>query len=140
MKSLSAYQNMTTSAQVEKQLTQRNHATEQVGLITLSFNGKVEWITPKAGELLCKYCSVSNLSNSLPDIIQRWAFHQISLLAQQSTEIPSPLHPLYLEHHQNQLIVTLNCHLALERVYLLLEEIHRHRFSPQCLEILGLTK
>ncbi|RCJ17653.1 hypothetical protein A6S26_30615 [Nostoc sp. ATCC 43529] len=134
-----AYQNIAAFTQVQEQLSQLNQATEQVGLIALFLDGKVEWISQKAGELLHKYYPLSKLPNSLPDILQRWINHQISLL-KQSTEIPSPVHQLHLEHNGTQLKVKLNYHAALERVYLLLEEIQPNEFSVKYLEMLGLTK
>ncbi|MBC1221566.1 helix-turn-helix transcriptional regulator [Nostoc sp. UCD121] len=134
-----AYQNIAAFTQVQEQLSQLNQATEQVGLIALFLDGKVEWISQKAGELLHKYCPLSKLPNLLPEILQRWINHQISLL-KQSTEIPSPMSPLYLEYNGTQLTVRLNYHAALERVYLLLEEIQPHVFSVKYLEMLGLTK
>lgn len=134
-----AYQNIAAFTQVQKELIQLNQATEQVGLIALFMDGKVEWISQKAGELLHKYYPLSKLSNSLPDILQRWVNHQISLLIQ-SNEIPSALHPLYLEQNGSRLMVRLNYHEALQRIYLLLEEIQPHTFSLQYLEMLGLTK
>ncbi len=134
-----AYQNIAAFTQVQEQLSQLNQATEQVGLIALFIDGKVEWISQKAGELLHKYCPLSKLPNSLPDILQRWINHQISLL-KQSTEIPSPVLPLHLEYNGTQLTVKLNYHAALERIYLLLEEIQPHVFSVKYLEMLGLTK
>lgn len=134
-----AYQNIAAFTHVQEQLSQLNQATEQVGLIALSLDGKVEWITQKSGELLHKYCPLSKLSNSLPDILQRWINYQISVL-KQSTDIPSPVRPLHLEDNGSQLTVRLNYHAALERVYLLLEEIQSNAFSVKHLEILGLTK
>lgn len=134
-----AYQNIAAFTQVQEQLSQLNQATEQVGLIALFIDGRVEWISQKAGELLHKYCPLSKLPNLLPDILQRWINHQISLL-KQSTEIPFPVHQLHLEHNGTQLTVRLNYHATLERVYLLLEEIQPNEFSVKYLEMLGLTK
>ncbi|MBD2691100.1 LuxR C-terminal-related transcriptional regulator [Anabaena catenula] len=134
-----AYQNIAAFTQVQEQLNQLNQATEQVGLITLSLDGKVEWISQKAGELLHKYCPISKLPNSLPDILQRWINHQISLL-KQLTEISSPVRPFHLEDNGSQLTVRLNYDAGLERVYLLLEEIQPNGFSLKHLEMLGLTK
>ncbi|WP_414579206.1 response regulator transcription factor [Anabaena sp. CCY 9402-a] len=134
-----AYQNIATLAQVQEQLIDTNQALDQVGLITLSIGGKIELITQKAAKLLDKYCPLSKLSTALPDILQRWVNHQLSILIQ-SNEIFAPLHPLYLEHNGSRLTVTLNYHAALERVYLMLVEIQPHSFSLPSLEMLGLTK
>jgi DNA-binding CsgD family transcriptional regulator len=134
-----AYQNIAAFTQVQEQLIQLNQATEQVGLIALFIDGEVEWISQKAGELLHKYCPLSKLPTSLPDILQRWINHQISLLIQ-LTNIPSPLRPLHLEQNGSRLTVRLNYHAALKRVYLLLEEIQPNAFSLKYLEMLGLTK
>jgi len=118
---------------------QLNQVIEQVGLIALSIDGKVGFITQKAGELLHKYCPPSQVPTSLPDILQKWINHQISLLTQ-SSEIPSPLSPIHLEQNGIWLKVTMNYHPALEQVFLLLEEIQPTCFSLIYLEMLGLTR
>lgn len=134
-----AYQNIAAFAQVQEQLIQLNQATEQVGLIALFIDGKVEWISQKAGELLHKYYPISKSSSSLPDILQRWVNHQVSLLTQ-FTNIPTPLLPLHLEQNGSRLIVRLSYHAVLKRFYLLLDEIESNSFSLKYLEMLGLTK
>ncbi len=134
-----AYQNIAAFTQVKEQLIQLNQATEQVGLIALFIDGKVEWITQKADELLHKYCPLSKLPNSLPDIVQRWINNQILLLTK-SSEILSPLRPLCLEQNGSKLTVKLSYNEASGVVYLLLEETQPNSFSLKYLEMLGLTK
>jgi DNA-binding CsgD family transcriptional regulator len=125
--------------EIQEQLIQLNQATEEVGLIALSIDCKVEWITQKADELLHKYCPLLKLPNLLPDIVQRWINNQIDLLTK-SSEILSPLRPLCLEQNGNKLTVKLSYYAAIGRVYLLLEETQPNSFSLKYLEMLGLTK
>lgn len=133
------YQNAAAFTQMQQQITQLHQTIDQVGLIALSLDGKVQWITQKAGELLHQYFPISKLKNSLPDLLQRWVNHQISALTQ-STEMPLPLTPLCLEQKEKRLIVRLHYYPEIGQVNLLLEEVQPDGFSLKSLAMLGLTK
>lgn len=133
-----AYQTVAAFTQVQQQLAQLDQTLEQVGLIALSLDGKVQWITQQANKLLSQYFPVFKLKSSLPDLLQRWLKQQISAI-KQSTKMPM-YHPLCLEQNRQRLIVRFQYHEAIEQIHLLLEEIHTDGFLVKSLEMLGLTK
>jgi DNA-binding CsgD family transcriptional regulator len=134
-----AHQNAATFTQVQQQLTQLDQTLEQVGLIALSLDGKVQWITQQANKLLHQYFPISKPKTSLPDLLQRWLKQQI-FLRKQSTEMPWLNSPLCLEQKWKRLIVRFQYHEAIEQIHLLLEEIHTDGFLVKSLAMLGLTK
>jgi DNA-binding CsgD family transcriptional regulator len=134
-----AHQNAANFTKVQQQLTQLSQATEQVGLIALRMDGKVQWMTQQSGELLHQYFPHSKAHTSLPDLLQRWVNQQVSALTQ-STRIPDPQPPLCLEQNGKQLRVRFHYHPAIGQVHLLLEETQPDCFLLKSLEMLGLTK
>ncbi len=134
-----AHQNVAAFTKVQQQFTQLSQATEQVGLIALSMDGKVQWMTQEAEKLLHQYFPQPKIPIALPDFLQRWVNQQISTLTQ-STEIPFPQLPLHLEQDKKQLRVRFHYHPAIGQVHLLLEETQLDCFSLKSLEMLGLTK
>lgn len=104
-----------------------------------SLDGKVQWITQQAGELLHLYFPMSKVQTSLPDILQRWVNQQIYEL-KKSTEIPLPFRPFCLENKKRRLIIRFHYHEPIEQIHLLLEEIQPDGFLVKSLQMLGLTK
>ncbi len=134
-----AHQNAANFTKVQQQLTQLSQATEQVGLIALCADGKVQWMTQQSGELLHQYFPRAKAHTSLPDLLQRWVNQQVSALTQ-STKIPAPQPPLRLEQNGKRLMVRFHYHSAIGQVHLLLEETQPDCFLLKSLEMLGLTK
>ncbi|MBD2252372.1 helix-turn-helix domain-containing protein [Nostoc parmelioides] len=134
-----AYENIAAFNQLQSQLVEQHQATEQVAVISLSINGKVKWMTQKAGEILHHYFPPSNAKFFLPDILQRWINHQVFELVQSTETFTSPC-PLRLELDGRRLTIRLNYNAQLEQVYLLLEETQAIEFSVEALQMMGLTK
>ncbi len=134
-----AYENVVAFNHLQYQLTQKDQATEQAGIIVLSVDGDFKWMTQRAGTLLHQYFPPSEAHISLPDLLQRWVKQQCSDQSQTglSTAPPSPLR---IERNSSRLTVRLSYGARTERIYLLLEETQLERYSPNSLEILGLTK
>jgi DNA-binding CsgD family transcriptional regulator len=134
-----AYQNATAFTQVHQKLIQLDQTIDQVGLIALSVDCKVQWITQKADKLLHQYFPTSKPKTSLPNLLQRWLKQQISAI-KQSTKMPMLCYPLCLEQNRQRLIVRFQYHETIEQIHLLLEEIQTDGFLLKSLEMLGLTK
>jgi DNA-binding CsgD family transcriptional regulator/DNA-binding transcriptional MerR regulator len=134
-----AYENLAAFNQLQYQLVEQHQATEQAALISLSINGKVKWMTQKAGEILHHYFPASNAKFFLPDLLQRWVNHQVFELVQSTETFTSPC-PLHLELDGRRLTIRLNYNTELGQIYLLLEETQPIEFSIQVLQMMGLTK
>lgn len=119
--------------------TQFHQATEQLGLIILSIDGKVQYINQKAEKLLHQYFIPSKGQTALPELLQQWVKHQVTAL-RQPTKIPSSVRPLCLERDRKRLSIRFHYHEAIEQVHLLLEETQLDGFLLKDLEMLGLTK
>lgn len=134
-----AYENIFAFNQLYQQLSKHQEAIEQTALISLSTDGKVQWMTQPAGEILHRYFPPSKARISLPDPLQRWVDRHV-LPFSKSTETCSTIRPLVLELDGRRLSIRFSCNTGLEPLYLLLEEAQPERFSIQSLQVLGLTK
>ena len=134
-----AYENVSSFNHVQHQLTQQRQATEQTGMIALSIDGTLQWMTQKAGTLLHQYFPPSKAHISIPDLLQCWIKQQ-QLAQAQVNIIPTPPSSLHIEQNGNRLTIRLNLDVNAMQIYLLLEETQPERFSPASLEMLGLTK
>lgn len=111
---------------------------DQKGLINLTIDGRVQFITPRAEQLLKQY-SLLGESNSLSDPIHQWCKQQISQLSFYRGAQSSCL-PFRIEQTGQQLIIQFVSDPSRERYFLLLEEQKLSSFSVTTLEQLGLTK
>lgn len=108
-------------------------------MIILSIDGQVQSMTQKAEQLLHQYLSFSHGQTSLPYLLQQWVKHQVSALWQPHG-IPFLPRPLALEQEGRRLSICFQADEGTEQIYLQLEETQAARFSPESLEMLGLTK
>ena len=128
----------TSSFQKKQQiLTQIQHIFEQISLIVVTSKGQVQFMTQKGEQLLKQYFSFHS-PPSLPESLQHWLKHQISLLTSKDKVLSSCL-PLQIEQAGKQLLVRLISPLIGEQYLLLLEEQKLQTFSITSLELLGLT-
>lgn len=135
-----AYQNAQALTQMQQELAQLNQTLEQLSTIVLTADGQVRSITERAGILLIQYFPISpNQRSSLPENLQRWINHQI-LLLNPDGDIPSPNLPLHIELENKRLIVRFVADPLKAQYLLFLEEQPLRTFSPESLELLGLTK
>lgn len=135
---LQAYQNSCLLTQILHLLAQLIDAAEWSNTIILSVEGKVSLMTQRAWTLLKEYFQSSSLQRTcLPECLQQWVMHQISLT--QNVELRS-LTPLQIEWKGGHLIIRFISDCSTERYLLLLEERLPCRFSPEFIEFLGLTK
>lgn len=119
-------------------LTYVKHALDQEGIIALTNDGQVHFMTLQAKHLLEQYFSLSD-PHSLPDPLQKWFKSQISQLTLNEEPSPSCL-PLRMEQSGQQLIIHFVTEPIKGHYLLLLEERKLQTFSVDALELLGLTK
>jgi DNA-binding CsgD family transcriptional regulator len=137
---IQAYLNAQALTQMQQELAQLNRTLEQLGMIVLNRDLKVQRMTCRAGQLLLQYFQVSSLSvNHLPENLWRWVKHQICQLTV-TDKIASPCLPLQLEREGKRLVVRLISDSLNEQYLLLLQEELPQSFSAELLGLLGLTK
>ncbi len=106
--------------QEQQVLTQLKQVFRQLGVIFLTPEGQVQFVTQRGEQLLSQYFSCS-ASHSLPEPLQNWFKHQISLLTSKD-QVSSPCLPLQIEQAGKQLLVRLISNLIGEQYFVLLEE------------------
>lgn len=137
---IQAYRNAQALTQTQQELAQLNRTLEQLGMIVLNRDLKVQRMTCRAGELLLQYFQFSSPSvNHLPENLLRWVKHQICQLTV-TDEIASPCLPLQLEREGKRLVMRLISDSLNEQYLLLLQEELPQSFSAELLGLLGLTK
>ena len=119
-------------------LTQFKQVFDQLGAIILTSEGQVQFMTQRGEQLLSQYFS-PYAPHSLPEPLQHWFKHQISLLTSKG-KVPSPCLPLHIEQAGKRLSVRLISDLINQQYLVLLEEQKLQSFSISSLELLGLTK
>ncbi|MDJ0682571.1 MAG: LuxR C-terminal-related transcriptional regulator [Xenococcaceae cyanobacterium MO_167.B52] len=131
--------NTSTFSQQQQILTGLKQVFDLLGVLIVTSEGEVKFMTQRGKQLLSQYFS-NYVSNSLPEILQNWLKHQISLLTSQS-QASYPCFPLHIEQVGKRLSVHLISDLISREQYLLLwEEQKLPSFSIASLELLGLTK
>lgn len=121
----------------EQQILTQLKLFDRMGAIVVKADGQVDIMTHRAEQLLSQY-SLSHTPQSLPELLQHWFKHQISLLT--SNNILSPCLPLHIEQGEKELVIRLISDLIAEQYFLLLEEQELQLFSISSLELIGLTK
>lgn len=135
-----AYQQAKVFTQMQQTLAQLNQAFEQAGTIILSADGQVKLMPQSAWRLLTHYFQPAWMgSDRLPETLQQWVNHQISLQTP-NNDISSPGFPLRVEQNGKRLIIRLIANSVNEQHVLILEEQQLRTFSIASLELLGLTK
>ena len=119
-------------------LTQLKQVFDRLGVIIVTSEGQVQFITQRGEQLLSEYFD-QKTPDSLPEILQNWFKHEILSLTSNG-KIPSTCLPLQIEKKGKQLLIRLIANLIGEQYLLLLEEQELRSFSISSLELLGLTK
>ncbi len=119
-------------------LEQLKQVFARLGVIILTSQGQVQFITQRGEQLLSKYFD-QKTPDSLPETLQHWFKHEISSLTSNG-KIPYSCLPLHIEKKGKQLRICLIANLIGEQYLLLLEEQELRSFSISSLELLGLTK
>ena len=130
-------ENTLEGSEILQILTQFKQVLDGGGAIGLGIDGRVQFMTPRAEELLKQYFS-SQESEALPESLLHWFKHQISQVS--LGHEPSLCIPLHVEQAGRKLIVRLISAAEREQYLLLLEEQELPSFSISALELLGLTK
>ena len=124
--------------QEQQILTRLKQVFDQLGVIIVTSQGQVQFITQRGEQLLNQYFDQKN-SDSLPELLQNWFKHEILSLTSNG-KIPSSCLPLQIEKKGKQLLIRLIANLIGEQYLMLLEEQELRSFSIASLELLGLTK
>ncbi len=131
-------ENTPTFNQEQQILTRLKQVFDLLGVLIVTSEGEVKFMTQRGKQLLSQYFS-NYVSDSLPEPLQHWFKHQISLLTSRN-KVPSPCLPLHIEQAGKRLSVHLISDLIREQYLVLLEEQELPSFSIASLELLGLTK
>ncbi|MGK7898548.1 MAG: response regulator transcription factor [Xenococcus sp. (in: cyanobacteria)] len=125
--------------QEQQILTRLKQVFDLLGVFIVTSEGEVKFMTQRGKQLLSQYFS-NYVSNSLPEPLQHWLKHQISLLTSDS-QASYPCLPLHIEQAGKRLSIHFIANLISKEQYLLLwEEQKLQSFSIASLELLGLTK
>ncbi|WP_246844134.1 helix-turn-helix transcriptional regulator [Hydrocoleum sp. CS-953] len=124
--------------QEQQILTQFKQVFEQLGAIIVTAEGQLLLITQRGEQLLNQYFSPYT-PHSLPEPLQNWFKHQISLLISNG-KVSSLCLPLHIEQLGKQLLVRLISNVIGELYILILEEQELQSFSVSSLELIGLTR
>jgi DNA-binding CsgD family transcriptional regulator len=119
-------------------LTRLKQVFDRLGAIVVTSEGEVQFVTQRGKQLLSQYFS-PYAPHSLPEPLQHWFKHQISLLTSKG-KFPSPCLPLCIEQAGKRLSVHLSSDLIGEQYLVLLQEEKLPSFSIASLELLGLTQ
>ncbi|UBF27063.1 LuxR C-terminal-related transcriptional regulator [Kovacikia minuta CCNUW1] len=136
---MQARQNAEAFSKHKQALAQLNGTIEQCSAVLLSSDGQVQWMTRRAWSLLVQYFQDSVKREQLPENLQRWVNHQISLQIS-NRNIPFPPLPLQVQQAEKRLMIRFIGDRETDQFLLLLEEDQPLSFSPTNLELLGLTK
>ena len=132
-------ENTFNNIQKEQQLLrQLKQIFDHLGVIVVTTEGQVQFLTPRGEQLLSKYFDQKN-PDSLPESLEYWFQHEIASLTPDN-DVPVSCFPLQIEKKGKQLLIRLIANLIGEQYLLLLEEQERRSFSISSLELLGLTK
>mgnify|MGYP001826543978 CR=1 FL=1 len=132
-------ENTPTFNQEQQILTRLKQVFDRLGLIIVTWEGQVKLITQRGEQLLNQYFK-PYAAQSLPEPLQHWLKHQISLLTSES-QASYPCLPLHIEQAGKRLSIHFIANLISREQYLLLwEEQKLQSFSIASLELLGLTK
>jgi DNA-binding CsgD family transcriptional regulator len=124
-------------SEIQPIFMQLKRALEQGGVIGLTSNGEVQFMTQRAANLIQAYFP-NSLPNTIPELIRKKLKHQLHLVQIDSQDLS--LEPLIrVEHQSRELLVHLLQEPNQKSRFLLLEEKDTDIFSVKALELLGLT-
>jgi DNA-binding CsgD family transcriptional regulator len=134
-----AYQNAESVTELRRDSALLRQALEEsdLGVISLTNKGRVQFCTEQAQRWLSEYFEPSRWLDRLPESLQRWVEHQQSLLSKHD-DVPPPRQPLILERSGKRLMVRLMDHSKDGRLLILEEQTFE--FSEELLGPLGLTR
>lgn len=127
-----------TLSQIQQILRLFKQALDRECAIALAIDGRVQFMTQQAENLLSQYFDTAT-PHSLPESLEHWCKHQISLLAFDG-DVPWVCLYLQVQQAEKQLIIRLIPDRIKKQYLLLLEEQKSQTFSISALELLGITK
>ncbi|MBD2123516.1 response regulator transcription factor [Trichocoleus sp. FACHB-262] len=134
-----AYRNSQTYTRLQQQITQFSQAINELGSVILSPGGRIQFISPRALQLLSEYFPDSSwIGDQLPEALQTWVKAQIQ--QRYETSLSQPTKPLQIEQLGKGLSVRLLGSAASKQFTLTLEERKHPSFSVELLRSLGLTR
>ncbi|MGK7914490.1 MAG: response regulator transcription factor [Prochloraceae cyanobacterium] len=126
---------LTKEQQILEQLRQ---VFARLGVIIVTSQGQVQFITQRGEQLLNQYFE-DETPELLPASLRNWLKHEI-LSLKFDNQVPPSCIPLQIETKGKQLLIRLIANLIEEQYLILLEEQKLRSFSIASLELLGLTK
>lgn len=136
---LQADESRLASSQLQQLLREFRAALEQGGIISLSGDGAIQFMTERAEELLKRYFSPYSSPTALPTHLKQWFEYQISQLKAESNNLCLCL-MLHIEQGGQELNIRLIPEPIREHYLLLLEEKQQSILSIASLEWIGLSK
>lgn len=136
---VNAYRNALVYTKLQQQLTQFSQAMNELGSVILSLQGRIQFISPRALQLLSQYFpGSSSFGDQLPETLQRWVRAQI----RQRHQNPLGQHsqPLQIKESGNCLKIRLLGSESTGQFILALEEKSHQTFSVELLRLIGLTQ
>jgi DNA-binding CsgD family transcriptional regulator len=116
-----AYCNVQKYQQIQDQLGQLQDSVNQLALVILDTEGRVQLITPQAATLMELYFPVSSILWQFPDRVWSWVKYQVANIVD-SSDLPSACLPLRIQQTKKSLSIRLIIEQAKNRYLLLLEE------------------
>jgi len=137
---IQAYRNAEAVSRIQQELERLQRAVVESpgGIIMLTRDGGVQWMTERARQWVEAYFGWSpHQADNLPETLRRWVAVQQGLLAR-ATDVPAPRTPLVVEQDGTRLVIRFLADQAGEQQLVLEEE----RLTPSswALEALGLTR
>jgi DNA-binding CsgD family transcriptional regulator len=134
-----AYSNAQLYSKLQHQLTQTHQAMDALGCIMLSGSGRVQFISPRALQLLQHYFpDTAWIGEQLPDSLRSWVVEQIQL-HRRAAEIKMSSILRVTQANQSLNIRFVN-YAATAQFLLILEENRRDYFSIASCQSIGLTQ
>ena len=131
-----AYCNAQHYQQLQQDLSQLQQSLNHLGLVILTTEGQVQFVTPQAIAWLETYFSKPICSFNLPDHLWAWVKHQVTCLTK-NLDLPKACLPLQIEQAGKQLVIRFVVEPG-DQYLLLLEEQTLSVLNS--LELLGLSQ
>ncbi|MGP1385927.1 MAG: response regulator transcription factor [Thainema sp.] len=111
---------------------------EEIGLLVVSIDGQIQFLTQQADYLLHKY-ALFHESRTLSDLIQHWFKYQVAQRLAMGNVRACNI-PLTIEKTEESLVIRFIPDESRNQYLLLLEERELRGFTVESLELLGLTQ
>lgn len=136
---VNAYRNAIVYTKLQQQLAQFGQALNQLNSIILSPQGRIQFISPRASQLLTQYFpSSSCFGDQLPETLQRWVKSQRRRRHQNS--LGQDNQPLLIKESGKSLKIRLLGSESTGQFILTLEEKSPQTFSIESLRLIGLSQ